>query len=119
MPAYRVAAVLCEEGVMKDYRVDNGDGVLVPATLEQWGKWASDINKGSGKRVASTEGDGWLISTVCLGMDHSNGDGSPLWYETMLFLDDDGPRDGECERYGTREEAQKGHDAMVLSMDAT
>ena len=62
------------------------------------------------------EVNGYLISTVDLGLDHSFGDGPPLYYETMIFK-----KDGEeinyldlyCQRYSTEEEAMMGHNLVV------
>jgi hypothetical protein len=99
---------------MSAFCIDNGDGVLREATIHEWGEWCGDMS--GGRRVAESFGDGWRISTVCLGLNHGFG-GEPLWYETMLFLSDGGERDNECRRYATREEAQAGHDEMVASMD--
>jgi hypothetical protein len=36
--------------------------------------------------------------------------GPPLIFETMVF---GGSKDGEMDRYSTKEEAEKGHEAMV------
>lgn len=63
-----------------------------------------------------TEVNGYEVSTVDLGIDHSFGMGNPLYYETMVFK-----KDGEsidytdlyCERYSTEEEARKGHKRIV------
>lgn len=59
-----------------------------------------------------TEVDGYLISTVDLGLDHSFGIGEPLYYETMIFEKKDNDvnyRDLYCKRYATKEEAKIGH----------
>lgn len=62
------------------------------------------------RRVASTEvGLSW-VSTVFLVHDHQYGDGPPLLFETLVF---EGVLDGECERYATWEEAERGHAEMV------
>lgn len=59
-----------------------------------------------------TEIDDYLISTVDLGIDHSFGDGKPLYYETMIFKKDS-YLDLYCERYSTEEEAREGHKRIV------
>lgn len=62
------------------------------------------------------EVDGYLISTVDLGTDHSFGLGNPLYYETMIFAKEDKGinfSDLYCERYTTEEEAIKGHEKIV------
>lgn len=46
------------------------------------------------------------VSTVWLGLDHNFGGGKPLIFETMIFLNH---RSMEMWRYGTRKEAEEGH----------
>lgn len=67
-----------------------------------------------------TVGNHW-VSTVRLSIDHGF-DGTPLWYETMVFPID---KDGEvsfaevyCDRYETLEEAFAGHDNVVKTLKA-
>lgn len=59
-----------------------------------------------------TEIKGYLVSTVDLGIDHSFGMGEPLYYETMIFNDDDKFEDYQV-RYSTKKEAKKGHKAAI------
>ena len=48
-----------------------------------------------------------LVSTVFLALDHQYGNGPPLLYETMVFVDGES---GEWQwRYHTRESAEIGH----------
>lgn len=65
-----------------------------------------------------TKVDGYEISTVDLGLDHSFGGEKPLYYETMIFLIENiGKIDDRKEnifedyqvRYSTQEEAIEGH----------
>jgi len=68
------------------------------------------------ERVAETTvknetGEYW-ISTVDLGLDHSFGEGPPLWYETMIFPKGEWG-DLYCARYTTRDEAIAGHKYVV------
>ncbi len=56
--------------------------------------------------------DGKVVSTVRLPIDHGWG-GTPLWYETMVFPNEDDYGDLDCDRYTTREQAEAGHRAMV------
>lgn len=52
------------------------------------------------------------ISTIFLGMDHNHDrEGPPILYETMVFT---GKMDGEMWRYSTKEQAQNGHEQVVL-----
>lgn len=61
------------------------------------------------RTVTFTESNGVKVSTVFLGLDHSWGDGPPLLFETMEF---GGPRDGDCDRCSTWDEAEAQHAAM-------
>lgn len=51
----------------------------------------------------------YLISTVDLGLDHSFGEGPPLYWETMIFPEGEWG-DLYCERYSSIEDAKKGHE---------
>lgn len=52
------------------------------------------------------------VSTVFLGLDHSFGGGAPVLFETMIF---GGPLSGECWRYRTYAEAERGHAEAVAA----
>ena len=79
------------------------------------------------KRVDSTDVGPYWVSTVWLGLDHRySGDGPPLIFETMVFLkgerDDEehvGLQDIDVVRYSSLEQAQEGHQTMVLLVQAT
>jgi len=79
------------------------------------------------KRVDSTDVGPYWVSTVWLGLDHRfMGDGPPLIFETMVFLKaqrddpgDHGLADIDVVRYSTLQQAQEGHQAMVLLVRAT
>jgi hypothetical protein len=85
----------------------NEQGEVVPCenTLT-WAKWFETADR----TVAKTQGQGWMVSTVFLGMDHQFGDGPPMLWETLVF---GGPLDGEGDRYATAEEARAGHETWV------
>ena len=62
--------------------------------------------------------NGYWVSTVHLGLDHSFGQGPPLIFETMVFpCDADGHvtswSEEDCDRYSTEAGALAGHAAMV------
>lgn len=59
-----------------------------------------------------TEVNGYLVSTVDLGIDHSFGIGKPLYYETMIFKKGSWD-DLYCKRYSTEQEAKKGHKKAI------
>lgn len=74
-------------------------------------KWSEFIN--SDKRfVAQDNINGYLVSTVFLGVDHAFMDGKPVLFETMVFKEGDWGA-LECKRYCTWEEAEKGHKEIV------
>ncbi|XAI97197.1 hypothetical protein [Dolichospermum phage Dfl-JY45] len=76
-------------------------------------------------RVAHTvvaEGACW-VSTVFLGLDHSAGQGDPLLFETMAFLQADASEGSVGEpralrRYSSWVEAEAGHAEMVKQIEA-
>lgn len=90
------------------FAVLNERNEVVPATIEEWGAFLKDPERG---RVAKTAvGDRW-ISTVFLGMDHSfSDDPEPLWFETMVFTHG---KAGYQRRYTTWEQAEAGHREVV------
>ena len=57
--------------------------------------------------------DGRVVSTVRLPLDHSFGNGPPLWYETMVFPSEENFMDSECHRYTTKDQAEAGHSKVV------
>ena len=64
--------------------------------------------------IQKTYIDGFCVSTVHLGMDHSFDGGPSLTFETMIFAVTATPLDHEYqERYHTLEEAKKGHEAAI------
>jgi hypothetical protein len=77
--------------------------------VKEWEKWYQDINN---RRIARTEINNLLVSTVFLTIDHG-WSGTPQWFETMVFEDIDIGTDKFCRRYETWEQALKGHDEVV------
>jgi hypothetical protein len=77
--------------------------------LVAWSLWFADIRN---RRVVYTElSDRVHISTVFLGTDHSWGEGPPILFESMIFVDGNG---GQMDRYCTWDEAMAGHNALVV-----
>jgi hypothetical protein len=72
------------------------------------------------RSIVTTEaGEKVMVSTVHLSINH--GDALiPLWYETMVFLMDEGGTqivewsELDCDRYETGDEALDGHAEMVM-----
>ena len=81
-----------------------------PLELMEWAKLFENF---SYKRIGLDElSNGYRVSTVWLGLDHSFGGGKPLIFETMVFKGK-GNSDLDMERYSTLEEAVKGHKRIV------
>lgn len=100
---------------MKTYILDENKNPVEATTLE-WAEWSEDFAKN--RRVDLDELNGYRVSTVFLGLDHSvNSSGlfgdkglSVLW-ETMIFKD--GYSELYCDRYTSYEDALKGHARAV------
>jgi hypothetical protein len=95
-----------------EFYILNDDGEIeVTHDVLVWGRWFE-----TGERHLAWDmlSDGSVISTVFIGLDHSFwagiGPHVPLLWETMVF---NGPLADEQDRYATREEALRGHEAMV------
>jgi len=87
---------------MSDYYKLNDDHTTSPCDLEEWVNVMSQD-----RRVAFTDlGNGYIISTVFLGLDHNWGEGTPLLFETMVFSAEE---DEYMQRYTTWEQARRGH----------
>lgn len=64
--------------------------------------------------VLKTQVGNYKVSTVDLGIDHNMFGDKPLYYETMIFSDDeDNQFEYYQERYTTEEEARKGHEEAI------
>ena len=86
-------------------------------------EWAEWIGVHENKRVAQDEANGYVVSTVFLGLDHSfTANGPPILFETMVFRSEDWHEpdpdkrrlaDQDMDRYATWDEAMKGHRRML------
>lgn len=82
-----------------------------PITSQQWGELFENYEY---KNIQQTYINGHRISTVWLGMNHNFfGEGSPLIFESMVFVDDDSYADLDMVRYATETEAKAGHQVLV------
>lgn len=78
--------------------------------LMEWGEWM-EANYGK-RHVGDEQVGGCRVSTVFLGLDHSFGDGPPIFWETMVF--GDGSFDLDQERCGgSWDQAEEMHARMV------
>ncbi len=91
------------------------DKKIKEVDLMTWAKW---FETSLDRRIAYSDiSNGWSVSTVFLGLDHSFGEGAPILFETMVF-DSNTELDGEPFRYSTYEEAEKGHEDIVAKVKA-
>lgn len=90
--------------------VDYYDRDGSPLTRDEWArKFTYEY-----KRVELTElGDGVVVSTVWLGMNHNWGEGAPLIFETLVM---GGEFDEWMDRYATEEDARRGHAEVVAAI---
>ena len=91
--------------ILKNRKVIPVDDVLI------WGRWLDENNH---LRIVAQETlpNKLRVSTVFLGLNHSFGEGEPLWFETMVFSAK-GYAEEDMDRYTTWNEAIKGHKKMV------
>lgn len=84
-------------------------------------EWAAKFEQRDYKRVALDVIQGVRVSTVWLGLDHSFMCGPPLFFETMVFDDENTgtPLDQEQERYSSEEAALAGHARWAAAVKAT
>lgn len=80
------------------------DKTYEPCDLMTWCKQFENMQR----HVAYDIINGYKVSTVWLGLDHSYFGDKPLLFETMIFHKDTGT-DIYCERYSTWPEAEEGH----------
>jgi len=87
------------------YKLDGHDVIEVSMA-----EWRHDPEH---SRVAKTEIDEVMVSTVFLGVNHNLAFGKPHLFETMVF---GGEMDGEMQRYSTWDEALAGHEQIVAAV---
>ena len=90
------------------YKLDGHKVVRCENPLE-WAHWFETADRCVKLTV---QGDVW-VSTVFLGLDQRwSEEGPPVVFETMAFT----PGSGDQEQYCTWEEAEEGHDRMVMQI---
>lgn len=95
---------------MSDKAILNKYHEVVPCDeLLTWAEWME-----KNKRVVAQDQVGpYFISTVFLGLDYSFGFGHPLYFETMVFIENGEAEQFNIERYETYVQANKGHELKV------
>jgi hypothetical protein len=84
---------------------------VIPCNLREWGQLYQTKEGQKKRQVAVDEIDGYQVSTVFLGLDHSFGSGNPLWFETMIFGEGNG--DQYQMRSTTWKEAEQMHNDAI------
>lgn len=96
---------------MSKFAILDKDKNVVPCSFEEWAPFFEDMDN---RRVGHDVINGYRVSTVFLGSDHSFGEGPPLWFETLF----DGPGiDEEIFRYTTWDEAWEAHRTIVQALE--
>lgn len=97
---------------MSDKYYLNEDKTATPCDLETWSAQYEIMARTDTKHVAKDRIQGYLVSTVWLGLDHSYDGGEPEIFETMIF-DKDSGYDIYMDRYSTWAKAQSGHQKAI------
>ncbi len=112
---------------MIKYWILDEDGIPKEASAKAWSAWF----EGDNRFIAKYERDGYMVSTVFLGLDHNwSGKGPPILFETMVFDDQRWLKEGDggnrvfpmgeemsCQRYSTKDDALIGHERYVKELD--
>lgn len=91
------------------YTLDANRNIVEVSDVSVWEQWLNAHDR----RVAKTKVGGVSVSTVFLGFDHGYCTERIEVFEAMIF---GGPRDRECHRYATWDEAVAGHNAVVAGL---
>lgn len=95
--------------MMRTYIEVDGEPVLCRDHIE-WGNWFANADR----IVARTVVGDREVLTLFTGIDHNFGHGTPLVYESVVFVGDGVDEDMNVKaRYPTRGEALKGHETIV------
>jgi hypothetical protein len=100
------------------YYYPNGKPILSDELMDDTMKWALLFGERDAQRMVarSTTPYGETLSTVWLGLDHGDGSGPPLIFETMMFAPDLGEKKrwkwGKIETEGEKK-ARKEHEAYI------
>jgi hypothetical protein len=97
---------------MSDFYILDADHNLIATDVVTWAEWFNDPGN---RRVAETELGNVLISTVCLGLDHNFFGLTPLLFETMVFVKDDGHETYRCSTWA---QAEAQHAEVVAEFSA-
>jgi hypothetical protein len=89
----------------------DGHKPVLERDLLRWAEWMGTADR----RVKLTEHELFVVTTVFLGLDHRfYGNGPPLVFETIALVNRS--RRSAAGGYASWEDAELGHEAMVLRM---
>lgn len=109
-------AVLTVTEMTDRYILDAAGNPQPCEDLLEWGRWMETAPRGVARDIDEGPDGGTIrVSTVFLGLDHSFVGGPPVLWETLVF---GGPLDGEMERYTSKADALRGHQAMCARVTA-
>jgi hypothetical protein len=93
----------------------NEDGKPIPEPdILKWAEW---MGREGNKRIAQTEINGFWISTIFLGIDHSFiGGVFPILFETLVFTKEGKALEETMQRYSSKTDAIEGHKKVENQM---
>lgn len=104
------------EARLRHWIIEPDGRTVRPASWGEWSVWFERAYGTDVRRVATTEREGWTVSTVFLGIDHNWAGGPPHIFETMVFSD--WPwLDKWTERWSTWDQAEHGHELIVEAVE--
>jgi len=100
-------------GPSSHYMLNDKHEIIRTESFEQWAEWMHEQNDKNGRAVGQAVVEGYYISTVFLGIDHSFGGPDPILFETMVFSDKGKNAEELCWRYPTWDNAVEGHKKVM------
>lgn len=95
------------------YKLDENKNAI-ECSCEDWAQQYEDMSNSNKKHVAYDEINGYIVSTIWLGLNHDLFDAEPpLVFETMIFEGGDRRQDIYCGRYSTWQQAEEGHKLAI------
>jgi len=100
-------------GPSSHYMLNDKHEIIKTESFEQWAEWMHEQNKEGRRSVGQISIEGYYISTVFLGIDHSFGGTDPILFETMVFSGKSQDIEELCWRYPTWDNAVEGHKKVM------
>lgn len=93
--------------MIPQYAILIAGNVVKDVSFEDWATWFENADR----IIRRTKIGNVEVSTVFLGVNQAFGNSPSLWFETMIFSDDE--YDQECWRYSTINQAIEGHNKIL------